>query len=125
MSFPISIQAGHSDDFKGKDGDLIGELADTVIDFTSALLAKLKMPAQNQTSKGNVQLASVQQRLLLAQNTETSTQILDNLSSDNSSEVRIAVVFNSSTPVSVLIKLAHDTDRFVSAQAKTQLSMAA
>ncbi len=121
MSFPISIQAGHSDDFKGAEGDLIGELADSVIDFTAALLAKLTKPAQ----QGNKQMASVQQKLVLAQNAESSAQILDNLSSDNSSEVRIAVVFNPSTPVSVLIKLAHDSDRFVSAQAKTRLSMAA
>ncbi len=127
MSFPIALQATTNDESNNQiEIDLIAELAGSVIDFTSGLIARLQIKKRNQQmSSSNGMILTEDQKILLAHDPRTSADVLSILGNDNSSAVRNELIFNPMTPSAVLIKLASDSDHFVSAQARTKISMAA
>ena len=125
MSFPISIQATHYEEASQDESDLIGEVADSLADWAGALFKRLAAKSNIQMATNKGMFLTEDQKIMLAQNPDTNTVLLENLSDDQNSEVRNAIVANPATTNIILSKLAHDSDRFVSVQARTRISMAA
>ena len=121
MSFPIALQAGNTTEDFRPEVDLVAELAGSVLDFAGGMLSRVRR-AKNATQ---IHTTSEAQRLRIAQNPETTAAVLIQLSADSSSAVRSALIFNPALPHAALVTLSHDADRFVSAQARTRISMAA
>ncbi|MBX9689966.1 MAG: hypothetical protein K2X27_24865 [Candidatus Obscuribacterales bacterium] len=112
---PIAMQA-NQDNEASYELALLVEIAESVLDFGSGMLARFK---KNQAK------LSEKQKLLLAQNPLTAAEILLQLSSDQSSEVRNAVLQNPASPSQVIKKLAADKDAFIRAEARMMISLAA
>lgn len=131
--FPVSMQAGNSlndDRTSNFQIDLLTEVANTIIDLTRRVRSRPQAP---QAPSGASEVASVsplsdsddRMKLAFAANPRTSILRLTELSSHPNAAVRTEVVFNPSTPPSLLFELANDQDRFVAAQARARLTMAA
>jgi len=61
-------------------------------------------------------------RLQLAEHASVSVGTLESLSLVSSPHVRLAVARNTSTPPEALVRLTHDSDRFIRAVAKQSIS---
>lgn len=113
--FPVSVQLGtnsnNTEDNRSFEIDLLGEVAGRIIDFAQAL---------NRRSKKRL---SVQDRIALAGHPEADEKTLLWLAVDEQAAVRSEVVFNPATPCAVLRRLTNDSDKFIAAQARAQLSM--
>jgi hypothetical protein len=116
-SFPIAVKSPEMNESVQFEVDLVAELAESVIDFTSRLFSRTQ-------DKPPVELTEAH-KLALARNPETPASMLLDLSNDTNSAVRNELVFNPLVPATVLFKLASDNDQFIRAQARTRISMAA
>ena len=119
--FPIALQAASTEEDFQTEIDLFAELAGSVLSFAEKVASTIA------TKHEAVMTAPLNeaQKVRLAQDPETPTSLLTELSSDKSSAVRNQLIFNPSTPSSVLSKLANDKDQFVRAQARMRATMAA
>lgn len=113
--FPVSVQMGSNFDNQNNNRnfeiDLIGEVAGRIIDLASRVSGR-----ESRTP-------SLQERLGMAKDTATDAATLYWLAADEFAAVRSEVVFNPATPCMVLERLVNDTDKFVAAQARAQISM--
>ncbi len=113
--FPIAIQSPVRD---SQEIDLYAELLLPVFNLSKAVLGSLvKRPERK--------VLSLAQKIQAAINPQTPGVQLVEFANDGNSAVRNAVLANPAIPKQALVLLANDRDRFVSSQARAQISIAA
>lgn len=88
----------------------------------STELASVIIAAMHDSHPRKKEEVSELERINLARNKSTPVEKIAELARDQSPLVRNAVLFHPALPLSALMQLAADSDRFVAAQARSRLT---
>lgn len=141
MSFPIAV---HSETTYRPSSqpqqpglvDLTIELGSTVADLAGRMFGRLRrenedlvkpafVPATINVYVLPVHRLATQDKVALARNPQTDIATLEALLADGDDATRSELIFNPSTPASLLKRLSQNPNRFIAAQAKARLSLCA